>query len=198
MPTNLRLRDLAIRFPEVFGRGIVRPLKIGIHRDVQAAYGPELDEKKVLRAISDLTSTRAYLQAVVAGSHRHALDGSPAGVVTQEEAAAARDLLEAPKREQAARKVRSALVKRVEASGLLPRAYMLRENLEERAFWASYQKGLHERAIRVAEREAMVRAFEESGLSVEAYVASHRRVSLERLQRALLKMRGKQSGSIAA
>ncbi len=68
------------------------PLKIGIDKDIRAA-APQIGGKALWIALQDYTGGKTYQRALVAGAARIGLDGQPAGVVTEQEAAHARHRL---------------------------------------------------------------------------------------------------------
>jgi sRNA-binding protein len=66
-----------------------RPLALGIHHSILAALEGAITPEELRRALRYYTGNPFYLRATVAGAERIGLDGSPAGTVTAEEAAAA-------------------------------------------------------------------------------------------------------------
>ena len=189
-PAHLRLKDLARRFPLVFGDAVCKPLKKGIRNDIVAALNGQFSDKSVRRAIGFFTSSQRYLEAVQLGGPRYGLDGEPCGEVSAEESAHAARSLEAKKQSREDRWNRSRMVKKVEASGLSPRHYMQRERLDERTFQSNYAKGLNERAERRARRAALVASFDASGLTIEEFVERSRgRYRADKLARAIEKVR---------
>ena len=91
--------DLITAFPRCFAAfdsGAVRPLKIGVDRDLIAA-APELiaGRKKLLGELLKLfTSSGVHLATLQPGAERIALDGEPAGDVTAGQAENAADRLQ--------------------------------------------------------------------------------------------------------
>ena len=79
---------LCARFPKTFFayQRRRRPLKIGIHRELEAVLGETVERKLLHRAIRTYVVNYGYLQSQTAGAERIDLDGKPAGVVTEEEA----------------------------------------------------------------------------------------------------------------
>jgi sRNA-binding protein len=57
----------------VFCTNIPKPLKLGIHDDLVAKYGP--DNGRLSQWLKFWTSRREYLFRVAYGKHRHNLDG---------------------------------------------------------------------------------------------------------------------------
>ena len=76
------LREL---FPKVFPirRSEIRPLKIGVHRDLMAALGEDL-EPAIRAALRYYTRWHHYQRALTLYKARFGLDGLPAGEVTEE------------------------------------------------------------------------------------------------------------------
>lgn len=92
---QMRLRS---DYPEAFGSPDaspfhrVAPLKLGIHRDIVAAY-PDLTSGVVRQFINWYVYTPEYLRLSAAGASRIDLSGSPAGTVSVSEAAYAEEVL---------------------------------------------------------------------------------------------------------
>jgi ProQ/FINO family len=92
VPVLPLLTALAAAFPNAFSlhEGRRRPLKIGIHHDLLVLGGAERS-RELSAALRSYTLNRAYLRAMRPGAVRVDLDGNPAGRVTDEDAARARD-----------------------------------------------------------------------------------------------------------
>jgi sRNA-binding protein len=89
------LRDVLVdNFPYCFcRRGSPKyPLKIGIMQDILDQM-PELGLHRVRTALLEYTGGRLYLESIVEGASRFALDGDIAGIVTRAEAAHATNRL---------------------------------------------------------------------------------------------------------
>jgi sRNA-binding protein len=83
--TLLTLRQ---KFPHAFARLSDcrrRPLKVGIHLDIQAAL-PDLDPIEISRALRYYVSDIRYHRGCIEGAERIDLDGNAAGTVTAAEA----------------------------------------------------------------------------------------------------------------
>jgi sRNA-binding protein len=75
------LSRLRRRFPDAFGQ--VKPLKLGIHFDIQERAG--MDSLQVGQFMTFYTRCAAYLQAQVRpGAMRHDLDGNPVEPVSEQ------------------------------------------------------------------------------------------------------------------
>ena len=81
---------LAESFPLCFNWERPQPLKINIHQDLMAAGH---DRQAVRRALGRYCQADRYRRALQAGAPRIDLQGQPAGVVTEKEAAHARNAL---------------------------------------------------------------------------------------------------------
>ena len=63
-----------------------RPLKIGIDKDIEAAFAETVPQIEIKAALRFYCSNTGYLRACREGAERIGLDGSPAGTVTAREA----------------------------------------------------------------------------------------------------------------
>ena len=78
------LRTLIEQFPHCFAWHAHRPLKIGIHKDLEARG---IDARVARLGLHRYCRHIAYQHALVEGAIRIDLDGQPAGTVTHQEAA---------------------------------------------------------------------------------------------------------------
>ncbi len=86
--------ELQLRFPALFGVGVVLPVKLRIHADIQAR-APGVFSRRVLGAVlSRHTTSTAYLKALVRSPHRFDLDGQAAGEIDPTHRQAAQEELE--------------------------------------------------------------------------------------------------------
>jgi ProP effector len=99
--------QMAERWPKCFAifERRRKPLKLGIHNDIDVAVTPE----ELGLALRLYVSNPRYLRSMRAGADRIDLDGNPAGTVTESEAAAAAHQLA----RRVARKARMVTVKTV-------------------------------------------------------------------------------------
>ena len=79
------------QFPQTFCRRAPVPLKV--YADTLAAVNGAVEPGNLKSALRAYTSNARYLRALSAGAHRVGLDGSPAGTVTAEDEAAAKERL---------------------------------------------------------------------------------------------------------
>lgn len=79
------------RFPSTFAiwRTTPKPLKVGIHKDLRAAF-PDTGRAYIGVTLQRYTHTRRYLECLVEGAERVDLDGTVVGAVTAEHATLAR------------------------------------------------------------------------------------------------------------
>src|SRR5262249_12241240 len=86
---------LAELYPKCFSiyEGRRRPLKIGIHKDILAAVDGVITPAELHGALGFYCSNPVYLGHLRKGAWRLDLNGEPAGGVTRDEAAHAREML---------------------------------------------------------------------------------------------------------
>jgi ProP effector len=79
---------LCERFPRVFVRHQARrrPLKIGIHKDLEAALDGAVTPADLSRALAVYVANPIYRSRLLVGAWRYDLDGNPIGAVTPKEA----------------------------------------------------------------------------------------------------------------
>ncbi len=138
------------------------------------AAHPELFEKDALKqALAIHTRSTRYLQAVASGQQRHDLAGEPVEEMAPEHVHHA--LVEVYKRRQGRGqddllpRLRERMVDNIEASGLSREEYAERVQNRDEAASAVLQEAFAELAARAARGEALLRTFEGSGQSVEAF-----------------------------
>lgn len=166
------LEKLFELYPKMFGAQFL-PLKLGAFQDL-LAENPEVFKRDELKVALGLhaRSTR-YLECVAAGLPRHNLQGEPVEPVAPEHVHHA--ILEVFRRRQARSKedlrpkVRARLVAAIEASGLGREEYTERTRTQDEAANALLDEAFAEIAVQTAKREALMRAFEASGKTVEQF-----------------------------
>ena len=166
------LEQLAGWYPHLFG-AVFRPLKRGIFQDLMVAH-PEAFEREALKAALGIhTRSTRYLQSVAAGERRYDLSGQPVEDMAPEHVHHA--LLEVYRRKKARAtedllpKLRHRMIAAFEASGLTRDAYTQLVQGRDEAANAILQDAFAEWAARNARDEALLRAFEASGQTLEAF-----------------------------
>ena len=170
--THPLLEELAALYPHLFG-AVFRPLKRGVFQDLLAAH-PEKFEREALKAALGIhTRSTRYLQAVAAGEKRHDLAGQPVEAMAPEHVHHA--LLEVYRRKKARAtedllpKLRSRMLAAFEASGLTREDYTALVASRDESANAILEEAFAEWAERNARCEALLRAFEASGQTLEAF-----------------------------
>jgi sRNA-binding protein len=166
------LEQLAALYPALFGATFL-PLKRGIFQDLLAAH-PDTFERELLKAaLSFHTRSTRYLTAVASGQQRHDLQGQPVEAMAPEHVHQA--LLEVFRRRQlrTPENLQPKLIGRIvvafEASGLSAQAYAELVRSRDEAANSVLEEALHEVEARAAKNEAVRRAFEASGQTVEVF-----------------------------
>ncbi|MFY3385540.1 ProQ/FINO family protein [Paracidovorax sp. MALMAid1276] len=173
--THPLLEKLADLYPALFG-ALFRPLKRGIYQDLLAAH-PDTFERDALKvALGIHTRSTRYLQSVAAGDKRHDLQGQPVEDMAPEHVHHA--LLEVYRRRKNSKtrptedllpKLRNRMIAAFEASGLSREAYVERVQSRDEAANAILEEALAEWSARNAKDEALLRAFEASGQTLDAF-----------------------------
>lgn len=158
--------------PQLFGAQF-RPLKIGVFDDLLARH-PDAFKKEDLKVALGLHArSTAYLESVAAGQQRHDLDGQQVAPVAPEHVHHA--IMEVFRRRQVRTKddlrprVVSRLVAAIGASGLKPLEYAERMRTQDATSNAVLDEAVAQLAQAAAKREALSRAFQASGLSMDAF-----------------------------
>lgn len=189
--THPLLEQLAAWYPHLFGAQFL-PLKRGVFQDLLAAHGEAIDKDGLKLALSIHTRSTRYLTAVASGLKRHDLQGQPVEDMAPEHVHHA--LLEVFRRrkprdgaEDLTAKLRRRIAQAFEASGLTREAYdALVRGRDEKAN-ALLDEAFAEVAERDAKAEALLRAFEASGATLEQFADMYgmdRRVVTQSLARA--------------
>ena len=169
------LEQLAALYPHLFG-AVFRPLKRGIFQDLLAAH-PGMFERDALKvALGIHTRSTRYLQSVAAGDKRHDLAGQPVEDMAPEHVHHA--LLEVYRRRSHSKaratedllpKLRNRMMAAFEASGLTREAYTELVQGRDEAANAILDEAFAEWSARNAKDEALLRAFEASGQTLDAF-----------------------------
>lgn len=171
-PVHSVLEKLFELYPHLFGAKFL-PLKLGIFQELMANH-PECFERNSLKAALGMhTRSTRYLQSVAAREKRHDLQGVAVEDVSPEHVYLA--LLELFRRRQArARedlrpKFRAQLRQAFEASGLTRQDYLARVQTSDPEATALLEETLAEHHDALAKQDALLRAFESSGKSTDAF-----------------------------
>jgi sRNA-binding protein len=166
------LEQLAGFYPKLFGEAFL-PLKRGIFQDIQAAH-PDVFEREALKAaLAFHTRSTRYLTVVASGQPRHDLQGQAVEPLAPEHVHHA--VLEVFRRRQNRSredlrpKLRERILQAFEASGLSRADYAELVRSRDEATNALLDEVLSEAASRAAKDEALLRAFEASGQTLEAF-----------------------------
>lgn len=170
------LEQLAALYPHLFG-AVFRPLKRGIYQDLLAAHADVLDKNGLKEALAQHTRSTRYLGSVAAGMPRHDLQGQPVEAMAPEHVHHAvlevfrRRQGRTPEDQRAVLRERAvqAMVDALEASGLTRAAYDARVRGRDDTANALLDEALAQAAARAAREEALLRAFEASGQTPQAF-----------------------------
>lgn len=170
------MQQLAELEPTLFG-GDALPMKRGIFQDLLAAH-PEAFEKEALKtALGLYTRSTRYLLAMASGQQRHNLAGQPVETVAPEHRY--HSLVETFRRRHArtGQDVRQALYTRIveaaEDSALMPADYAALVRGKDAAANEILDAAMAELGSRVAREQALLRAFEASGQSVNDFADAY-------------------------
>jgi len=166
------LDQLATLHPFLFGE-TPRPLKRGIFEDLLAAH-PEVLERESLKAAMALHARSSrYLTVVASGEMRHDLAQQPVEALTPEQVHHA--LIEvfrrrgARSREDLRPKLRQRIAQAFEASSLSAEAYVEQMNGRDEEVNQLTRDAVAESSQRTAREDALLRAFESSGKSIDEF-----------------------------
>jgi sRNA-binding protein len=163
-------------YPHLFGAEFL-PLKLGIFQELLATH-PEQFERGTLKAALGLhTRSTRYLQSVAAGKQRHDLQGAAVEAVAPEHVYLA--MLELFRRRQGRTgddlrpKFRAQLRAAFDESGLTRQEYLARVPTKDADATALLEEALDERDQMLAKQEALRRAYQSSGKTVEEFAAMY-------------------------
>jgi sRNA-binding protein len=166
------LDRLAHFHPQLFGARFL-PLKLGIFHDLMAAHPDAFTKEELKAALGVHARSTRYLEAVASGLKRHDIDGQPVEDVAPEHVHHA--VMEVFRRRQARSKenlrpwVVDRLVRAIDASGLARDAYLERVAAKDDESLALLDEAFAEIGARNAKREAVRRAYQASGKSVDEF-----------------------------
>ncbi|MBW8317103.1 MAG: Fertility inhibition FinO, partial [Hydrogenophaga sp.] len=166
------LDQLATLYPALFGETLL-PLKRGIFEDLLAAHPEALDKDSLKAALALHARSTRYLTVVASGLQRHNLAGEPVESLTPEQVHHA--LIEvfrrrgARSREDLRPKLRQRILQAYEASGLPRDEYAERVRGRDDEVNQLTSDALTVAATREAREEALLRAFDASGKTLNEF-----------------------------
>ncbi len=175
-PLHPTLEKLAALHPAVFGPRAL-PLKLGTFQDLMERHPGVFQPEELKEALGRHTRSTRYLDAVARGVQRHNLDGEPVAPMAMEHIHHA--VVEMFRRRQARSQVdqqpalRLRLRELLLASGMDRAAYAAAAKINADNFSALIDTADQDQAGDIARREALARAFEASGQSVEAFADTY-------------------------
>lgn len=173
------LEQLFTLYPRLFGAEFL-PLKRGIFQDLLEKHPDVFQRDSLKAALGVHTRSTRYLQCVAAGKQRHDLQGVAVEDVAPEHVYAA--IVELFRRRQSRTQddlrpqFRTQLMAAYEASGLSRDAYMscvARTQPNDAQIGAVLEEALELSEQKLARQEALQKAFESSGKSLEAFAAMY-------------------------
>ena len=159
-------------YPKMFGARFL-PLKLGVFQELMALHPDDFKKEDLKVALGLHARSTRYLESVAAGHKRHDLNRAPVEDVAPEHVHHA--IMEVFRRRQARSKedlrpwLRMRLVHAIKSSGLTREDYMARVHAQDELSVSVLAEAFAELGEQVAKREAVRRAFEASGRSVEEF-----------------------------
>lgn len=166
------LEKLFELYPNLFGANFL-PLKLGIFQELLAAHPEDFERSTLKTALGMHTRSGRYLHSVAAGNARHDLQGVAVEPVTPEHIYLA--MMELFRRRQGRTqedlrpRFRLQLMAAFEASGLTRQDYLTRVQTNAAGANVLLEEAFAERDLKLAKQEALVRAFEGSGKTLEEF-----------------------------
>lgn len=170
------LDTLAHRFPQLFGTE-PRPLKRGIFEDLTAAGLDGVDRETLKLALAQHTRSTRYLQAVAHAQPRHDLQGQPVEAMAPEHSAYA--VLEVFRRRQRrdGALAHDALVRRLVhlmvTSELGASEWADAVQTRDEGLARALQEARDQFAMQLARDEALLRAFDASGIGLDEFARQY-------------------------
>jgi ProP effector len=167
------LEKLFELYPQLFGAEF-RPLKLGIYQELLANHPEHFKRDTLKLALGQHTRSTRYLQSVAAGSKRHDLQGVAGDNVAPEHIYLA--MVELFRRRQSRSsedlrpKLRRQLIAAFEASGLTRQEYLARVQTNNVDANTLLEEALAELDQKLAKQEALRRAFESSGKTLDEFI----------------------------
>ena len=172
-PVHPVLHVLYELYPKLFGARFL-PLKLGVFEELIAAHPDRLKPEELKAALGFHTRSNRYLEAVASGLPRHDLQGRPVEPVAPEHVhhtilELARRKSGTPQEEAARERAVAQLVAAIERSGLGRDGYRERFGGGHEAGQSLLDEAMAVLGQKAARQEALQRAFQASGKSVEAF-----------------------------
>ncbi|WP_236581629.1 ProQ/FinO family protein [Hydrogenophaga sp. BPS33] len=186
------LQQLAELHPQLFGETPL-PLKRGIFQDLLEAHAGVLEGESLKAALALHTRSTRYLTVVASGQARHDLAGQAVEALAPEHVHHA--LIEVFRRrhsrtrEDVRPKLRQRIAQAFEASGLGREAYAALVASRDETVNEITADALAESASRTARDAALLRAFDASGQTVEAFADMYG-MPVQEARRTLERARG--------
>lgn len=171
-PIHPALEKLAELHPRLFGAQFL-PLKLGTYQDLMEAHPGLFEAADLKEALGQHTRSTRYLANVARGMQRHDLHGEPVGDLARDHVHHA--VVELFRRRQARspEDVQPALRQELRnlfiASGLGRGDYAAAAKVNAEMFSLLLDQADFDQADAIARREALMRAFEASGMAVTAF-----------------------------
>lgn len=171
-PAHQVLERLFQLYPKLFGARFL-PLKLGVFQDLMSRHPDEFTKEELKAALGVHARSTRYLESVASGAKRHDLDGLPTEPVAPEHVHHA--IMEVFRRRQARSKedlrpwLASRLAQAIAACGLTREEYEQRVPSQDPVAVAALEQAFAELASQAAKREALRRAFDSSGKSIEEF-----------------------------
>jgi ProP effector len=193
-PAQQVLERLFELYPKMFGARFL-PLKLGVFQELMALHADEFKKEDLKVALGLHARSTRYLESVASGAKRHNPNGMPVEDVAPEHVHHA--IMEVFRRRQARSKedlrpwLRTRLIQSIEASGLSREEYTQRVPTQDPVALEALDEAFAAIAEQAAKREALRRAFEASGRSIEAFAEMYG-IELSVVRRALAPARARE------
>lgn len=175
-PVHPILEQLAALHPQLFGARFL-PLKLGTYQDLMERHPDVFVPADLKEALGQHARSTRYLDCIARGLQRHDLDGQPAGDLAIDHVHHA--VMELFRRRQARGTedqqpaMRARLRELFVASGLDRAGYAAAAKINIDMLSAMLDEADLDQASDIARREALTRAFEASGMAMEAFAESY-------------------------
>jgi ProP effector len=193
-PAQQVLERLFELYPKMFGARFL-PLKLGVFQELMALHADEFKKEDLKVALGLRVCSTRCLGGVAPGANPHDLNGMPVEDVAPEHVHHA--IMEVFRRRQARSKedlrpwLRTRLIQSIEASGLSREEYTQRVPTQDPVALEALDEAFAAIAEQAAKREALRRAFEASGRSIEAFAEMYG-IELSVVRRALAPARARE------